>query len=95
MAGRKRMLGGTDFAYLRAEISSLEKDKEALLKSYATLAPVALDSLTPEERQQVYNMLRLTVTADPDGTLEADGVLASDVSKNEITGPDNRRAKPL
>jgi hypothetical protein len=80
---------------LRAEISSLEKDKEALLKSYATLAPVALDSLTPEERQQVYNMLRLTVTADPDGTLEADGVLASDVSKNEITGPDNRRAKPL
>jgi site-specific DNA recombinase len=71
---------------LRAEISSLEKDKEALLKSYANLAPEALDSLTPGERQQVYNMLRLVVMAHPDGTLEANGVLASDVSKNEITG---------
>jgi hypothetical protein len=31
-------------------------------------------------------MLRLVVMAHPDGTLEANGVLASDVSKNEITG---------
>ena len=71
---------------LQAEISNLEKDKEALLKSYANLAPEALDSLTPEERQQVYNMLRLEVMAHPDGTLEANGVLVSDVSKTVITG---------
>ncbi|MDQ3999527.1 MAG: recombinase family protein [Actinomycetota bacterium] len=74
------------FKDLRAEISNLEKDKEALIESYANLVPEALDSLTPDERQQVYRMLRLRVMAHPDGTLEASGVPASDVSKSKITG---------
>jgi site-specific DNA recombinase len=74
------------FKDLRAEISNLEKDKEALIESYANLVPEALDSLTPDERQQVYRMLRLRVMAHPDGTLEASGVPASDVSESKITG---------
>jgi len=70
----------------REEIASLEKDKEALLESYASMAPEALASLTPKERHRVYGMLRLKVTAHSDGRLEADGMLAGGVSTNEITG---------
>jgi hypothetical protein len=70
---------------LEAEIACLEKDKEALVRSYADIAPEALDALTPEERHRVYKMLRLEVVVNPDGTLQAAGVLASNVSKNEIT----------
>ena len=71
---------------MQAELASLEKDKEALLESYVSLAPEALDTLTPEERHRVYEMLRLKVSAHLDGTLEVNGVLVGDVSKREITG---------
>jgi site-specific DNA recombinase len=71
---------------VQAELASLEKDKEALLESYVSLAPEALDTLTPEERHRVYEMLRLKVSAHLDGTLEVNGVLVDDVSKSEITG---------
>ena len=40
----------------------------------------ALESLTPEERHQVYKMLRLKVIANRDGSLEASGAFADDLS---------------
>ena len=40
------------------------------------MAPEALDSLLPEERHQVYKMLRLKVIAHVDRSLEVTGVLA-------------------
>lgn len=49
-------------------IEALERDKEAVLEHHAALAPEALDSLTPEERQVLYKMLRLVVFAHPDGS---------------------------
>ena len=70
---------------LGAEIATLEQDKEALLKSYATIAAESLDVLTPEERHRVYKMIRLGVVAHPDGTLEASGVFGDSVSNSEIT----------
>ena len=60
----------------KERIEELEWDKEALLESYAKMAPVALDSLLPEERHEVYKMLRLRVIAHLDGTLEISGVFA-------------------
>lgn len=56
-------------------LAQLERDKDAILESYARMTPEALDNLTPEERRSVYHMLRLKVNANPDGSLEVTGVL--------------------
>jgi hypothetical protein len=47
---------------------------EALLEHYAATAPEALGSLTPEERHQLYKILRLRVTADEDRNLTREGM---------------------
>ena len=39
------------------------------------MTPAALDALSPEERHQIYKMLRLTVEVSPDGSLNVTGVL--------------------
>jgi hypothetical protein len=51
----------------------LERDKDALLESYAQMAPEALDSLMPEERHHVYGMLGVQALIKMDGTLEVSG----------------------
>jgi hypothetical protein len=40
---------------------------------YARMAPEALDALTPEERRQVYGMLRIRAVVRIEGTLEVSG----------------------
>jgi site-specific DNA recombinase len=55
-------------------IEEMEKDRDTLLESYALRAPEALDGLTPEERHQVYRMLRLRATVRIGGTLEVGGM---------------------
>ena len=60
-------------------IEQLERDRDTLLEHYATMMPEALAELTPEERHQVYKMLRLEVYVHPDGDLEILGVLSEDV----------------
>jgi site-specific DNA recombinase len=57
----------------KEHLDELERDRDALLESYALRTPEALDTLTPEERHQVYKMLRLKVVANADGTLEVSG----------------------
>jgi len=64
----------------REVLEQLELDKEALLEHYARIAPEALDSLTPEERHQLYKMLRLEVLVRPDSSLEVSGVFGEAVS---------------
>jgi site-specific DNA recombinase len=59
----------------RSRLEDLERDKETLLKDYASMVPDALDELTGEERHQVYRMLRLQVFVSPDGDLDVRGVL--------------------
>ncbi len=71
------------------KLEELQRDKDALLEHYATLAPEALDSLAPEERHQLYRMLRLKVVAHLDETIEVTGdlVSAADVSNLETAYP--------
>jgi hypothetical protein len=64
----------------REHLDSLERNKEAVLESYAALAPEALDSLTPEERHRLYKMLKLRVNVDLDGSLEVSGALVDDLA---------------
>lgn len=63
----------------REKIVELERDKDVLLDSYAGMVPEALDTLTPEERHQIYKMLRLRVVARADAKIEATGAF-SDLS---------------
>jgi Recombinase zinc beta ribbon domain len=60
----------------KAALEELERDRDALLESYAGMMPDALDSLAPEERCQVYVMLRLKVEILADGRMGARGVLS-------------------
>ena len=57
----------------------LERDWDALKEHYAKMAPEVLDALTPEERHQLYKILRLRVTADADRKLTVEGMFG-DVS---------------
>ena len=57
-------------------LEELERDRDTLLGSYAAMLPEALDSLAPEERQQVYMTLRLRVLASRDGSIKVHGVLS-------------------
>ena len=56
-------------------LEGLKQDRDALMEFYAGAMPEELEKLTPEERRRVYGMLRLEVLAQPDGTLEARGIL--------------------
>ena len=47
--------------------------RDTLLEGYVRTAPESLDALTPEERHQVYGMLRMRVVVRMNGTLEASG----------------------
>jgi site-specific DNA recombinase len=63
----------------RARIEELERDKASLLERFADIMPEALDELTPEERNQVYRMLRLEVYVMPGGNLDVHGIIGDDV----------------
>src|SRR5215212_10774866 len=68
----------------RAErLERLEQDRDALMEFYAGAVPEELERLGPEERRRVYGMLRLEVSASPDGRLEVYGIVG-----------DGLRAKP-
>lgn len=58
----------------KGALRQLELDRDALVEHYANIAPQALDALTPEELHQLYQILRLRVTADADRNLTVEGV---------------------
>ena len=60
----------------RERIEEMERDRDTLLDNYARVAPEALSKLLPEERHQVYRMLRLRIVVKIEGTLEVSGALA-------------------
>ncbi len=68
----------------RERLEELERDKDALLESYAGMAPEALGNLTPEERHQLYRMLRLRVMAHVDGTFELSGALVNTLDVGNV-----------
>jgi hypothetical protein len=55
-------------------IAELEADRDALLESYAEIAPDVLDYLTAEQRQRFYTLLRIEIPLAPDGSFEVRGV---------------------
>ncbi len=59
----------------RERSEELEQDKDALLESYAGMAPEARASLTPEERHKACRTLRLRVIAYVYDALELSGAL--------------------
>jgi hypothetical protein len=65
-------------------LSELERYKDAILDSYAGMAPDALESLTLEDRYRVYRMLRIRAVAHVDGTLEVSKALAGAVEVSNL-----------
>jgi site-specific DNA recombinase len=57
-------------------LKNLEREKDAIIERYAGLVPEALEELSPKERHRVYRMLRLSVVAHSDATLEVHGALS-------------------
>lgn len=85
-----RETAGKELKALRTrqeKLEELQRDKDTVLELYTTLAPEALDSLTPEEQHRLYRMLRLKIVTRLDGTLEITGDLmgAAAVSNLETT----------
>ena len=64
------------------EIAQMERDRDAVLETYAGASSEALDSLTPEQRHNLYRSFRLEVLAYPDGTTEL--VLGDLLSQEEV-----------
>jgi site-specific DNA recombinase len=48
-------------------VENLEQDRDALLEDMTAMVPEALDSLTGEEKNRIYQMLRLEVTPTAEG----------------------------
>jgi hypothetical protein len=57
-------------------LDRLERDKDILMESYAGIVGEALEDLAPEERYQIYKLLRLGVRFRPDWPLEITGVFS-------------------
>ena len=63
----------------RENMEELERDKDAVMESYAGMVPEELDNLASEERHQIYKMLRLQVTVGPDMPPEVSGAFGGDL----------------
>jgi site-specific DNA recombinase len=68
----------------RERVEDLERDRDAVIKSYAGMLPEALDALSGEERRRLYGMLRLEVAPAPDG-LEVTGALSTSEPRSTAT----------
>ena len=68
----------------------MQRDVDLILEFYATLAPEALHSLSPEERRKVYVILNLTVEALADGALKMSGAFGEETPVWEIAGTSTR-----
>jgi Arginine decarboxylase C-terminal helical extension len=75
-------------------LQRLEHDRDALMESYAGMVGEALEDLTPEERHQIYKLLRLGVRFRPGWPLEITGVFAQ-VEEEAEAGSSNRKLSPL
>lgn len=77
-----------------ARLDRLERDSEALLNHYARIVPEHLDSLEPAERNHVYKLLKLTVLAHQNGSLELSWALGADLCRdNEPLPPGGCRTQ--
>ncbi len=54
------------------------------MESYASIAKETLGNLAPEERHQIYKLLRLNVYSRPDKPLEINGIFANLEGEAEV-----------
>jgi hypothetical protein len=77
-----------------ARLDRLERDSEALLNHYARIVPEHLGNLEPAERNHVYKLLKLTVLAHQNGSLELSWALGADLCRdNEPLPPGGCRTR--
>jgi site-specific DNA recombinase len=68
----------------RNRLKDFENDAATLIESYASMVPEALGNLEAEERNHVYKMLRLMVSAYHGGTLEVNGTFGSGLRVSDV-----------
>ena len=74
----------------KERLERAERDRDAVLEHHARFVPAALDALSPEERHQLYKLLRLEVLGYPDKSLEVSGAIlvgGGDPGKGGPDGP--------
>lgn len=59
----------------RERLAQLESDAASLIETYSSMVPASLANLTPEDRNQIYRMLRLRADIRTDGEIELRGVI--------------------
>ena len=75
-------------------LDRLERDRDALMESYAGMVSETLEDLAPEERHRIYKLLRLGVRFHPDWPLEITGVFAQIGEETEM-GSSYSKLSPL
>ena len=75
-------------------LERLERDRDALMESYAGMVSETLEDLAPEERHRIYKLLRLGVRFRPDWPLEITGIFAQ-VGEEAETSSSDRKPSPL
>ena len=68
----------------RERVEELERDRDALLESYAEMVPESLDGLSGTERNELYRTLRLRVTPLPEGDYKVEGAFCT---SKPLSGP--------
>ncbi len=64
-------------------LECLERDRDALIGSYAGMVEETLEDLAPEERHRIYKLLRLGVRFRPDWPLEITGIFGGERGSRE------------
>jgi hypothetical protein len=60
-------------------LAELERDRDTLMEHYAGVIREAHDSLSPEERHQLYRMLRLKVVSNAERCLQVTGAIGNEL----------------
>ena len=89
----------TEIEHLRgclSRVEELERDRDALLDTYAELIPEQLRELDPEQRRQVYALLRIRLTVRRGGELEVVGDLGAGhtLCENGLTPTSTTSSRP-
>jgi hypothetical protein len=71
-------------SHSREKILELERDKEAVLATFADAAPATFEGLTPHDRHELYKRLRLRIVANLGGGVQVTGAFGgAGVSSSE------------
>ena len=74
----------------RQRLVELERSADELVRQYSAIMPEALDTISPEERHQIYKSLRMKVLVSTEGTVTVEIVcgLAPDSGAGSVNVKD-------